>query len=112
MTTHAFVHEATIIVSEGTSPAAVGAEVTNALCGRWDHDGPCRWPHNNHIEGTRFRTIFIATDDDEPEVRRRIRAALSNQSAWRMEADSSRDVAESEKNLAAQLLEAPRLGEP
>jgi hypothetical protein len=110
MTTHAYVHEATIIVSEGTNPAAVGAEVTNALCGRWDHDGPCRWPHNNHIEDTRFRTIFIATDDDEPEVRRRIRAALSNQSAWRMEADSSRDVAESEKDLAEQLFKAPRLG--
>ena len=109
MTTHAYVHEATVVLGEGTNPAAVGAAVTVALCGHWEHDGPCRWPHNNQIEGARFRTIFIATDDDEPEVRRRIRAALHGETAWRIESDSARDVSEHEQDLAGQLFSAPRL---
>ena len=25
--------------------AALGGAVTTALCGHWEHDGPCRWPH-------------------------------------------------------------------
>jgi hypothetical protein len=27
-------------------PAALGGAVTVALCGNWEHDGPCRWPHH------------------------------------------------------------------
>lgn len=110
MTAHAYVHEATVLLRDGANPAAVGAAVTVALCGHWNHDGPCRWPHLNQIEGTRFRTIFIATDDDEPEVRRRIGAALRDQADWRVESERSRDVVEGEQDIAAQLFKAPRLG--
>jgi len=55
------------MLAEGTDPAAVGAMVTVALCGHWEHDGPCRWPHHNQIDGAQFRTVFIAT----PETSRR-----------------------------------------
>jgi len=110
MPRHAYVHEATVLLGGDTNPAAVGAAVTVALCGHWDHEGPCRWPHLSQMDGTRFRTIFVATDDDEPEVRRRIRAALHGQADWRVESDRSRDVAEDEQVLAAQLFRAPGLG--
>jgi hypothetical protein len=108
MMTQAYVHEATVIVSEGTNPAAVGAAVTVALCGHWEHDGPCRWPHNNQIQDARFRTIFVAAADDEPEVRRRIRAALHSDPGWRVCSDYARDVAQDEEELASQLARAPR----
>lgn len=108
MNVQAYVHRAEIVLAEGVDPAAVGAMVTVALCGHWDHEGPCRWPHHNRIHDAEFRTIFIATAEDEPEVRRRIRAALGNQPEWRVGSESARTVAPDEQELAAQLLRAPR----
>jgi hypothetical protein len=108
MKAQAYVHQADVTLAEGTDPAAVGAMVTVALCGHWEHDGPCRWPHNNQIDGRRFRTVFIATPEDEPEVRRRIRTALHGQPGWRVLSDISRDVAADEQELAARLAQAPR----
>ena len=108
MKEQAYVHEATIVLDQGTNPAAVGAAVTVALCGHWEHEGPCRWPHNNQIHNTRFRTIFMATADDEPEVRRRIRAALHDQPGWRVDSDHAREIARDEEELAARLARAPR----
>jgi len=99
----AYVHEARLVVSPDVDPASVGAEVTVALCGHWQHDGPCRWPHNNSLNANYFRTIFICTPDDEPEVRRRIVAALSGDDRWRLESEGRRDVAEDEQDLAARL---------
>jgi hypothetical protein len=104
----AWVHEATVILDDGIDPAAVGAAVTVALCGHWEHEGPCRWPHNNQIDGTRFRTLFIAPADEEPEVRRRIRSALRDSADWRVDADHAREVAPDEEPLAATLLKTPR----
>src|SRR5690349_11285992 len=108
MKVRAYVHEAILVLDPRTDPRAVGATVTTALCGHWKHDGACRWPHNNHIHGTRFRTLFVATPDDEPEVRRRIRDALHGQPEWRVESDRSRDVAPGEEELAVQLTHTPR----
>ena len=108
MKTQVYVHEAEIVVPEGTDPAAVGAAVTVALCGHWEHEGPCQWPHNNHIHETRFRTIFIATADDELEVRRRIRLALHGQSGWLIKSDNARSVHPDEEELAVRLARAPR----
>jgi hypothetical protein len=108
MNPQAFVHEAEVILAEGTDPAAVGAMVTVALCGHWEHDGPCRWPHNNQIDNGHFRTVFIAVPEDEPEVRRRIRTALHGQPGWRVLSDDGRSLAADEQELAAQLAKAPR----
>jgi pyrimidine deaminase RibD-like protein len=108
MNAQAYVHQAEVVLAEDTDAAAVGAMVTVALCGHWEHDGPCRWPHHNQIDGTRFRTIFIATPEDEPEVRRRIRAALQGHSGWRVLSDSARMVAANEEEVVAQLARAPR----
>jgi hypothetical protein len=103
----AYVHQAEVALAEGTDPAAVGAMVTIALCGHWEHDGPCRWPHQNKIDGAQFRTVFIAAPEDELEVRRRIRTALHGQRGWRVLSDNARTLAADEQDLAARLSQAP-----
>ena len=59
-----YVHEAAISLKAGTDPGAVGAAVTRELCAAVEHDGLCRWPHNNAIDPSgdtaSFRTLFIA----------------------------------------------------
>jgi hypothetical protein len=68
----AFVHEAELQLHNGTDPAEVGAAVTTALCGHREHEGPCRWPHNNGIELSdpfaNFRTLFVAPSTEEDTV--------------------------------------------
>jgi hypothetical protein len=97
------------MLAEGTDPAAVGAMVTVALCGHWEHEGPCRWPHTT-IRSTAANSgrFFIATAMDEPEVRRRIRTALHGQPGWRVLADAGRDLAADEQEVATRLAQAPR----
>ena len=64
--------------------AALGGAVTVALCGHWEHDGPCRWPHHTashpHPEeaGSWLATVrFDAAASEEQEVRELIRQALA-----------------------------------
>ena len=56
-------------VADRCGSAAVGAAVTTALCGHWEHEGPCRWPHNNAIQQKGatflFRTLFVAPASEE-----------------------------------------------
>lgn len=108
MNAQPYIHVAEVVLAEGADPAAVGAMVTVALCGHWDHEGPCRWPHHNQIDGTRFRTVFMATPEDEPEVRRRIRAALRDQPGWRVVSDAARMLAAEDEEVVARLIRAPR----
>lgn len=122
---HAYVHEAEIELDATVDPRAVGAAVTVALCGHWEHEGPCRWPHNNAIselqssdlrvrigdsglQVDRFRTLFVCDPDDEPLVRGKIRAALASTAEWRVVADRARPVAADEQELARTLLLVPR----
>ena len=53
-----------------------------ALCGHWEHEPPCRWPHHTDIaaEGDRYvvRTAFTAAAEEEPAVRQRIVDALAS----------------------------------
>lgn len=103
----AFVHEAELRLEPGVDPGAVGAAVTVELCGHWEHDGPCRWPHNNAIEPNgdvaNFRTVFIATAGEEPEVRGRIERSLRGSAEWLVVGTSSRDVSDDERPLADRL---------
>jgi len=55
--------------------------VTVALCGHWEHEGRCRWPHNTSVEissgqPARLRIVFASSAADEPIVRRLISGAL------------------------------------
>jgi len=105
--------EARIALEKGIDPAAVGAAVSTELCGHWEHAGPCRWPHNSAIDATldpaRFRTVFVASDADEPVVRRRIEDALRRSDDWRLVTLGSRPVAAGELGLADRLRDGPRL---
>jgi hypothetical protein len=74
------VRAARIRLASEVDPAAVGAAVTTELCGHWEHDGPCRWPHHNAItpsgDGFALRVVFVASDEDVAQVEARIDAAL------------------------------------
>jgi hypothetical protein len=53
-----FVVEVEMALKTAGDPAAVGAAVTVELCGHWEHEGPCRRPHNNAIcPGPEFDTF-------------------------------------------------------
>lgn len=105
----AFVQEAELVLADDTDPNAPGAAVTVALCGYWEHEGPCRWPHNNSITtavtGTaRFRTLFVADGAGEQAVRDLIVGALADAAGWSVTSSAVRPVAASERDLARRLL--------
>jgi hypothetical protein len=62
-------------------PAALGGAVTMALCGHWEHEGDCRWPHHTsagpdgaeHVVTVRFDS----SEQDVARVRRHIRDGLA-----------------------------------
>ena len=62
-------------------PAALGGAVTLALCGHWEHDGPCRWEHFTSSEpdgdGAVVTVSFDAPAAEEQTVRDLIRSALA-----------------------------------
>jgi hypothetical protein len=76
----AYVVEAQLVLADGIEPAGVGAAVTTALCGHWEHEGACLWPHNSSIDAAcvpaRFRTLFVADAADAAAVRDQIEATL------------------------------------
>lgn len=108
-----FVHEATLELRSDADPRAVGAEVTRALCGHWEHEGPCRWPHNNDIDLQQhdavFRTIFVCTAKDESDIRARIQSTIGGDARWRLVSARSRSLQTDERELAERLQRAARL---
>ncbi len=104
----AFVHGASVELCDGVEPQAVGAAVTSALCGHWEHNGPCLWPHHNEMVDGRFRTLFVCEPCEEPGVRARISSALRSGPQWHLVSEDARLVADSEHQLAGSLLQVPR----
>ena len=91
----------------GVDTRAPGGAVTVELCGHWEHDGPCRWPHNSRIDvdasPVRLRTIVVVSDDDRSDVVRRVEAALRRDDRWTLARFSVRPVADEERELALRL---------
>lgn len=124
---HAAVVVAELDLAAGTDPAAVGATVSDELCGSWDHEGPCRWPHRNEIEavaadvegvgpaveaggGTaRFRTVVVAPAEEMPQVRERIELALRRDPRWSVVSAATRPPSRDEGELVDHLIAVPRL---
>ena len=102
-----FVHAADLRLAEGADAREPGAAVTVALCGHWDHEGPCRWPHNNAVAAdgarARFRTVFVAEAADEFEVRDRITEALRRGSSWTLVSHHARAPTADEADLGRRL---------
>lgn len=76
-----FAHEAVVALVGASTSAAPGGAVTVALCGHWEHDGPCAWPHHTTIVDrsehmVTVRVEFSCDGTEEHEVRRLIRRAL------------------------------------
>ncbi len=103
--------EAELALAPGVDPRAAGAAVTVALCGHWEHEGPCRWPHHSAIDAdgapARLRTV-VAPGADAEEVRRRVRAALAADPGWELLRCGDSPVAPGEEALARRLAEGPR----
>jgi len=79
--TFLFVRRATVELLAGDS-RAIGGAVTVALCGHWDHAGPCRWPHLTTVE-TNGPTLavtvaYTCTDDERAHVESLIDAAIGS----------------------------------
>lgn len=98
----AFVHEADAVLTPEADERALGAAVTVALCGHWQHEGACRWPHLTTIpsrSGTALvaRVVFACGAGEESAVRARISRALrtgrlegpTGLSEWRVVAERS-----------------------
>ena len=103
----AFVHTAELVLLWDTPAEAPGAAVTEALCGAVEHEPPCRWPHHSAIgpvsRPALFRTVFVATDVEEQEVRDRIDVALRSSDAWTLRASGPGVLHVDERELAERL---------
>jgi hypothetical protein len=92
-------------------PRAPGAMVTVALCGHWEHDGPCRWPHNSRIDDSadpaRLRTVAIVEDDERAEVLRRMEDGLRADDRWTVGDFRAREIVDEERALADRLSRGP-----
>jgi len=55
---------AEVAFGSGADPRAPGGAVTVALCGSWEHDGSCRWPHHTAVDSeatpSQVRVVFDA----------------------------------------------------
>jgi hypothetical protein len=80
------VHQADITFAPGADARAPGGAVTIALCGSWDHEGSCRWPHQTSVEVSTtpatVRVVYVVDDEELGHVRRMIESALTSGDDW------------------------------
>jgi hypothetical protein len=103
----AFAFEAELELAPGIDTRAPGGAVTVALCGHWDHDGPCRWPHNSRIDTSpstaRLRTVVVADDESVDDVIYLIDGALRHDTRWSVLATRTDTIRADEQPLAMRL---------
>jgi hypothetical protein len=114
----AFAHEAVVEMGEGVDAAAIGAAITVAVCGHWQHEPPCPLaPHFTRAErrgdSVVVRTLFVTEPAREPEVRERIGGALASglspdpegreQQVWALRRAGPSPVTEDERAHAQRL---------
>jgi hypothetical protein len=105
----AFVLEADLVLDEATREGAPGAAVTVELCGGWEHEGPCRFPHYSELHDERLRTLVVADPDEADAVAARFEDALRAASGWTVLRVRRRDPAPAELEHAEALRTGPRL---
>ena len=74
-------YECIIELAADADERAPGGAVTVALCGHWDHEGPCRWPHYSTLEPradglSKLVVDFNAVPQDVERVRAKIKAGV------------------------------------
>ena len=113
----AYVHEACLSLGPDSDPAAPGAAVTVALCGTWEHGGPCRWSHRTapvrRIGPTLdVRILFVCDLAEERDLRSRIVTALAaghlagpgGESHWTLVAEEAGSLSADEQVIGARLI--------
>lgn len=103
----AYAHDAVVTMPADADVREPGAKITVALCGHWEHEGPCPLaPHHTSAvragDAVALRILFAAEADDETEVRARIRATLS--ARWELRSEGPSDVSPAEADHAARLV--------
>jgi hypothetical protein len=78
-----FAQDAMLAMEPGADRRALGAAVTTALCGHWEHEPPCPLaPHHTHAERSGehvvLRILFAAEPEQAPDIRSRIESALAS----------------------------------
>lgn len=78
----AFAHDAAVRLAPGGDERALGAAITVALCGHWEHEPPCPLaPHHTSVsrvgDDLRLRVLFAVEPEREELARGRIDAALA-----------------------------------
>jgi hypothetical protein len=97
-----YVVEATIRFRADADVRAPGGLVTIALCGHWDHDGPCRWPHRTEADEDRLRVLYVAQPDEQYLVQALIEGALhTTGTAWTVDRCGPAEPTADETRLAA-----------
>jgi hypothetical protein len=81
------VHAAELVLaSPDADPARPGAVITVELCGQWDHEGPCRWPHHTSADrrgdALAVRTTFASDPAEVPDLLERMGTALRADDGW------------------------------
>jgi hypothetical protein len=112
----AFAHEAAVSMAPDADPASVGAAVTVALCGHWEHEPPCPLaPHHTRAvrrgEVVGVRILFACEPEQEGRVRELVESALASgrapaggEGTWRLQACGRSDVLEAERAHAGRLV--------
>ena len=104
----AIVIESTLEFADAVDRRAPGGVVTTALCGHWEHDGQCRWPHNNRLVGLDsstavVRTVAIVDRADLGEVHRRVEVGLGGDPRWSLLTCNQQELTPEERALADRL---------
>jgi len=99
----AHVVEALLRLARGEDPRRPGAVITSELCGHWEHDAPCRWPHHTSAEQDgemlRIRTALVAPAHEAVEVLARVAVALRADPGWRVEGVGEVEPTAAEREL-------------
>ena len=114
----AFAHDAVVAIAPDGDVDALGAAITVALCGQWEHDPPCPLaPNHTRAERkgdvVRLRTVFAVEPELESDVRNRIETALRSSrfvgpdgmtTSWRLHSSERGEVREQERDDLGRLI--------
>src|SRR5688572_22694732 len=98
---------ADVAFGPGADIRAPGGAVTIALCGSWDHDGSCRWPHHTAVDTSSphaiIRVVYVVDDGELGHVRDLIESAVTSGTDWRTIAIGHDTLTEEERILSQRL---------
>jgi hypothetical protein len=107
-----FVHAAHLRLAPDGDERAPGGAITTALCGHWEHEGSCRWPHQTDVVGADgpdidVRVVVGCSAEDRPAVQASIVDALdvatldgpTGRTTWTVVTQGSADPTSQEQAL-------------